>query len=346
VGFVLLSYQIVRLYNMKKINILLLSLILFSIKSFAQYAPQAPLSGHEGIYIDDARIKAWANGCTFERGWLNIANKALGQPTIGNNTSPIGMANNEILSLGDSGVAVLTFEYSIKNEEGPDFAVFENGFANPIDATMAYMELAFVEVSSDGINYFRFDADCQIQDTSQIDNFTYSDATKINNLAGKYIANYGTPFDLEELKDKPGLDVNNITHIRIVDCIGSIDANIGSKDANGRMINDPYTTEFPSGGFDLNAVAVLNSNMPVSVQDWKNDVALKAYPNPVSDVLHISTQTKNAISYSLTNILGQQLAEGNFIGAHSIDVQRLPKATYLLKLSDHKNSTIIKIAKH
>ena len=59
------------------------------------------------------------------------------------------------------------------------------------------------------------------------------DATKLNNLAGKYKAQYGTPFDLNELDGISGLDINYISHVKIIDCIGTIDSNFGSFDSFG-----------------------------------------------------------------------------------------------------------------
>ena len=81
------------------------------------------------------------------------------------------------MSLGDGGVAILTFKYPIKNETGNDFAVFENSFND------TFLELAFVEVSSDGIHYFRFPAVSNTQDTLQMGNDASIDARHLNNLA-------------------------------------------------------------------------------------------------------------------------------------------------------------------
>ena len=47
-------------------------------------------------------------------------------------------------------------------------------------------------------------------------------AIDINNLAGKYRALYGTPFDLEELSDYQAINIDSITHIRVIDVVGSI----------------------------------------------------------------------------------------------------------------------------
>ena len=211
-------------------KILSFSLLLAFNTSNAQFAPQAPVAGHEGIKLTDDRIAEWASGAVFERGPLDIADEGLGYPSYGDSSSPIGYPDGNILSLGDGGHAVVTFEHSIRNGNGPDFAVFENGFADPLNDTMAYLEFAFVEVSSDGVNFTRFPATCNIQDTLQSDNFTYSDARFVHNLAGKYKVQYGTPFDLEELKDISGLDINNITHMRLVDVVGSIDPDYASYD--------------------------------------------------------------------------------------------------------------------
>lgn len=311
----------------------------------AQYAPQVPLPGNEGIIESSPQFREWISGCTLYRGWLDIADKTLGQPDMGIESDIYGPPGNGLLSLGDSGVAVLTFPHSIRNGEGPDFAVFENAFANPVNDTMAFLELAFVEVSSDGEHFFRFPASSLMQDTLQIDNFTYSDARYYNNLAGKYISAYGTPFDLEELKDTPGLDVNQVTHIRIVDVIGSIDPQYASRDKDDRIINAPYPSNFPSGGFDLRAVGVLHSNQPSSVQALASVLQLRLYPNPATDYLAIASNGKALLRYRLTDISGRQLTEGRFRGNTRIDVHTLKAGLYFILLDDGKEQAVFKIRK-
>jgi hypothetical protein len=201
------------------------------------------------------------------------------------------------VSLGDSGVVVVTFAKPIYDGPGADFAVFENGFINPANDSESYMELAFVEVSSDGTNYFRFPASSNTQINVQAGNTTYLNASNINNLAGKYIAMYGTPFDLQELAGIAGLDINHITHIRIVDVIGSIFAN-ASHDFTGRVINDPYPTPFPSCGFDLDAVGVIH-NIETGIKSITANTTINIFPNPASDQFTVAVGT----SYSLTAVL-------------------------------------------
>ncbi len=62
--------------------------------------------------------------------------------------------------------------------------------------------------------------------------------------------------------DFPLVDLNHITHVRLVDIIGD-----GSAfDARGSVIYDPYATVI-SAGFDLDAIGVLNEGF-ISYADW------------------------------------------------------------------------------
>lgn len=327
---------------------ILLLAVLTGIVARAQYAPQVPLAGNEGIADTSSRFRDWASGCTLYRGWLDIADKSLGQPTLGTESNIYGPPGSGLLSLGDSGVAVVTFGHSIYNGAGADFAVFENAFANPENDTFAFLELAFVEVSSDGQNFFRFPASSAMQDTVQIDNFNYSDAHFYHNLAGKYLSRYGTPFDLDELKDKPGLDVDHITHIRIVDVIGSIDPLYASRDQEGNRINDPYPSVFPSGGFDLRGIGVINSNRPpdpTSVNTVINPLQIRIYPNPASDVVQIVARDEAPLLYRLTDISGRQLEQGTIRKSLGIPIGRQAPGLYLLYIGNGREQSVLKVSR-
>src|SRR5690554_7902133 len=102
-------------------------------------------------------------------------------------------------------MAISSFATTSSIASGLDFAVFENGFSQ------SFLELAPVEVSSDGINYVRFTSHSLTQTDTTIGVFGALDATHLYNLAGKYKGGFGTPFDLEELKDSANLNVNKIT---------------------------------------------------------------------------------------------------------------------------------------
>ena len=216
------------------------------------YCGAAGTAGSSAIHYTDPSFIDWATGCEVTRGYQSIAAKTA-YATYGTASDAIGTADNAIVSLGDAGSAVLTFDKAVTNGLGYDFAVFENSFSS------TFLELAFVEVSSDGTNYFRFDAVSETPTTTQVGSFGNVDPTCLNNLAGKYQAYYGTPFDLGELAGKsPLLDVNSVTHVRIVDAVGSITSDYCTYDSRGNIVNDPWPTAFASGGFDLDAVGVIH----------------------------------------------------------------------------------------
>ena len=243
---------------MKK-NVLTLAYIAFGINALATGYDD----GFSAISKDSSIIKSWATGIEIHRGLVDIADPtAMDNDTnaasFGHASNALGNASGnstDVVSLGDAGWATLTFSKPIVNGNGPDFAVFENGFEWE-GATFG--ELAFVEVSSDGINFTRFPSHSLIQDTLQLGGFEGFDPKEVNNLAGKDIAGYGTPFDLEELKNSPNLDVNNIRFVKLIDVIGTIDSQYASLDTAGNIINNPYSTPYASSGFDLDGIGVIN----------------------------------------------------------------------------------------
>ena len=233
----------------------------------AQFSGAVGTVGSEAIFKDSNVFIAWANSCTLKRGPLDISNLSLGLATVGNSNSALGSpGDNGIVSLGDGGEAVVSFEQPIENGAGPDFAIFENSFSD------FFLELAFVEVSSDSQIWVRFPATCNLSQDTQIGPFDEtSDPTKLNNLAGKFRAQYGTPFDLEELKDSTGINLDSIVYIRLVDCVGSLNSVYATYDALGNKINDPFATPFPSSGFDLDAVGVIHQNVVSAQAATKNN---------------------------------------------------------------------------
>lgn len=237
---------------------LFLIICFFSIvNAHAQFAPAAGQSGSTAIYVYSGEFIDWAENVTVSASWQNALDTTLGLVSVGIGSSASGPAmQNGVVSLGDGGNAIATFPFPIRDGVGYDFAVFENSFLDN------FLELAFVEVSSDGNNYFRFCSTSLTQDTVQIDTFGFVEPTQINNLAGKYRMGYGTPFDLSELSGIAGLDLNHITHIKVIDVLGSIDSIYGNVDCAGNKINDPFPTPFPSSGFDLDAIGVIHDQNP------------------------------------------------------------------------------------
>lgn len=183
----------------------------------AQFAPPVGYEGTTAMYKDSSAFVSWASKCDIVRGYQDISTQSLGYTNVGDSSLAIGQAGiNGVVSLGDGGVAILEFSSPIIDGVGPDFAVFENGFDN------LFLELAFVEVSSDGIHFFRFPAVSNTDTSIQTGSFGLTDASKLHNLAGKYRAEYGTPFDLSDLTNDVLLNKQAITHVKVIDVVGSI----------------------------------------------------------------------------------------------------------------------------
>lgn len=305
----------------------LFSLLLLPVAMEAQYAPQAGLEGSTAIAADSSLIIAWAQSCQVERGPLDIADEDAPAAGSGTTAAAVGAADGTTLSLGDGGSAVLTFAPPIRDEEGYDFAVFENGFGSP-DGD--FLELAFVEVSSDGTNFYRFPAASLTQDTIAVGSFGTLEAEKINNLAGKYYAGFGVPFDLAELVGIPELDIQNITHVRVVDVIGTLAEEYASIDSEGNKINDPYPTAFPSCGFDLDAVGVIHQQLS-SAQDIAETSAFKVYPNPVTGGQEIHLESSE-FDITLVSILSAAGVPIQTYESMSFQIPDLPTGIYFLEI--------------
>jgi len=244
---------------------------LFSLLALAPLAIAGPYSGpagtegSEAIHMTDSGLVAWATGYSdLVRGPANISNLGLGNASYGTGNSALGSVQGDgeddvygVVSLGDGGSITLTFDQPIANGAGWDFAVFENGFSD------TFLELAFVEVSSNGVDFFRFNSVSLTQTTTQIGGFGSVDTTNIHNLAGKYRTGWGTGFDLDELSLVGSLlNINAITQVRIIDVVGSINPAYARYDSLGNIINDPFATPFNTGGFDLDAIGVRYEAIP------------------------------------------------------------------------------------
>jgi hypothetical protein len=271
------------------------------------YAPPAGQPGSTAIHMESSLITSWATGVTVERGYVFIEDTTFiangsNRASFGDPLNALGPATGnsaDVVSLGDSGVAVLTFDAPIMNGPGFDFAVFENSFSDD------YLEFAFVEVSSDGNKFVRFPNHSEVQTQIQVHGFGLTDTRRIHNLAGKYRGGYGTPFDLEDLKDAAGIDLNAITHVKIIDVIGSIGPN-ATYDSYGNKINEPFSSPYESGGFDLDGVGVIHTYLSV-----RSSIASKVdfFPNPARNTITISNQDNSPVEIIIYSSLGKLVYE-------------------------------------
>lgn len=318
----------------------IISVVIFTM--FCGFLSQAQFAGPVGsptttaIHKDSNAIVAWATNCVVQRGYLDIADPGLGMASFGDASMAIGPSgNNGVVSLGDSGVAVLTFLNPITNGPGVDFVVFENAFNDE------FLELAVVEVSSDGENYVRFPATSNTPNDMQVGPFeNYADATLLNNLAGKYREFYGTPFDLDELTGSPNLNLNAITHVKIIDVVGTIDPQYAFYDQAANAINDPYPTAFSSGGFDLDAVGVINVG-ETGLSDVYPPVQVSLSPNPIAEGQSLSIVCSEPIVWlTVFQSNGTIVYAGDESGLTEV---QFPKGMYHLKMQTTKGLLVSKL---
>lgn len=323
---------------MKKV--IVIALFIYPLLAWAQFDGIVGSEGCKAISCKDKRLIAWAESCSVVRGYQDVAKPQNGLVSYGVEANALGVVNDSdaanVISLGDGGTAIVSFASPIMDKEGADFVIFENALND------AFLELAFVEVSSDGIHYVRFPAASYTPATQQIGSFGSVEASRIHNLAGKYRIGWGTPFDLKELAGADNLDVNNINYVKIMDVIGCIDTNYASYDTAGRIINDPYPTDFASGGFDLAGVGVIN-NAFTTINEAES-VACTVYPNPCKNSLII---TGEASQITLFSILGQrimEIAKGN--EEVQINIDNLPSGFYVVSIhTENHGIKCIKISK-
>jgi hypothetical protein len=227
--------------------------------------------GDEGIEQDDDAILAWASEVHDYSPGTNVIAKwadpmgALGAPGRGVDGL---QATNGLVSLGDGGTITLGFPLPVRDGPGADFAVFENGM--PFSGG-AFLELAQVEVSSDGTNFVRFP--CHSLETEEQGAFDdTSDTTAYGGLAGTTWQGRGNLFDLAALPASDLLDTGHVTHIRIRDVTG--DGSVS--DDFGNPIFDPYPTA-ESGGFDLSGVGALNLAIEITTAADETPPALPGF---------------------------------------------------------------------
>ena len=309
---------------------LFIILVIFSRILSAQYAPQADAKGTTAIYKDSSIIVSWATG--YENYVLGVEvdetwqtpKKALGK-AIG--------TSGDIVCLGRGGQITLTFDTLIVNLNGPDFVCFENALNH------TFLELGWVEVSLDGINFERFPNRSFTKNS--VGAFSDVDPTKINGYCSKYRQGYGTPFDLDSVS------LDTIRYVRLVDIVGDGTA----LDSDGHVIYDPYATT-GSAGIDVEAVGVIHAG---SLHDGVEEISQKdfsIYPNPVKDLLYIECHSKlsegsqdyTSVSYEIYDVMGNLLKQIELEHLTSkISLIDYSEGIYFIKIKTNRGSISKKI---
>jgi hypothetical protein len=324
-----------RIETMNKQMIGITSLLLLApwLANAGIFAPAPGQTYSTAVPASDSDIDAWATGYKDYQPGLEADSqfrtpaKSLGVP--GNSNGANEGTVYDIVSLGRGGAITITFSRPIFNGPGYDFAVFENSFSDD------FLEFARVSVSSDGQNFVTFPALSTVP--SSVGGFGNVDTTDVAQVAGKYRAGYGTPFDLQQLTGASGIDLNDIRYVRLDDIVGdgsapndltpaSLAKFLGVSQASlpsalvtiannaPPAIYDVYPT-LDSAGFDLDAVAALNAGaIPVDLDidsfDANNEIDPAATANIPITVFTTSIADGDAIDFDASDINSASLRLG------------------------------------
>jgi hypothetical protein len=106
------------------------------------------------------------------------------------------------------------------------------------------------------------------------------------------------------------------------------------------VINDPFPTNFPTGGFDLDAVGVIHHLGTANVISIANNISLSTYPNPVSDKLFFDVKgATEGLSVTITSVSGMTIYQNLSLSARNeVDMELYPAGMYYLVLRDANGS--------
>jgi hypothetical protein len=133
--------------------------------------------------------------------------------------------------------------------------------------------------------------------------------------------------------------LNDIVYVKLIDVCGSVNVDYASYDQFGHIINDPWPTPFPSSGFDLDAIAVLNAKYGLGIHESDAPHSWTAYPNPFKE--SIAMRGADMILFELLNSFGQVIS--TFNASESINTSTLTKGLYLLH--NKQDNTYMKVIK-
>lgn len=163
--------------------------------------------------------------------------------------------------MGNAGEFTYTFNPAITNGKGPDFVVGENAFEVDNSDGLIFAELFYVEVSSNGTDFLRFDS---VSLTANSDEYLSLDPGEVYGVGSLQVCMYSEcylqPYDLDWLRNKKEVldgtvDISAITHVRYIDIPGTDydDPEHGYYplyDSFGNIIRDAYLT-WGTGGADI-----------------------------------------------------------------------------------------------
>jgi len=252
----------------------------FIVLAFALMTPSTLWAQDQTIFSGSSLLTRFADGVQdyspatelVLSGAVSDPLAALGAPNAGSapDFTPLGLVSLGDAPVGETpGSITLSFSQTINRSLGERIAVFEN-------AGFSFVELGFVEVSSDGTNFSRFANESLITNPDDAialptdldigfgrEFASIPDRSLVTGFAGADVAFSGTIFDLADLESDSlvtsGLvDLDDIGFVRIIDIPG--DGRFS--DSNGNPIFDAFSPGNATGGFDLDAIGVISVPEP------------------------------------------------------------------------------------
>lgn len=107
---------------------------------------------------------------------------------------------------------------------------------------------------------------------------------------------------------------------------------------------DYYVIATNSYGCSSDTSNIINVTW-ISINNLSKNHNIKVYPNPVNDILNISSDYDQKIEYYILDINGQLIDHDNFINHTKVDISRLERAVYILKLTSENRTWMVKIVK-
>jgi hypothetical protein len=113
-----------------------------------------------------------------------------------------------------------------------------------------------------------------------------------------------------------------------------------SHDQAGKKINDPYPTNFPTGGFDLDAVAAMHM-YATGIATNNVNKGIGFYPNPASENITVHTaQNSSEQQIRIVSVTGTEMMRVNTTGQETeVSTTQLPAGFYQVMVFDN-NQTV------
>jgi len=131
----------------------------------------------------------------------------------------------------------------------------------------------------------------------------------------------------------------------VVDVVGILDSLLGSRDASGKLVNDPWPTPFENCGFDLDGVGVIHHS-PLNTHVPEDENPFRVYPVPCHDVMFLEDSEGVFKHWALYDIHGRMIMQGKMNKRiNSINLAGIPDGIYFLNCAGEQQCFVERILK-